>query len=220
MEVEDKGLHNLRPAKGSTKTRKRVGRGPASGTGKTSGRGQKGQKSRSGSHNVRMGFEGGQMPLYMRIGKLRGSTKKMSMPMGPFRTKVSKVNVRHLAQFEKGTDVTPELLLEKGVVKTLKHPVKVLSMGDLTVALNIRAHGFSAGAIAKIEAAGGTATVIEKPARLRGGKAAPVGDAGTEAPKAKSTKPKATATPAADAAPADVAGDTDAGTTAGDDSQE
>ena len=91
--TEDKGLHNLGPAKGSTRDRKRVGRGPGSGTGKRSGRGQKGQKSRSGSHNVRAGFEGGQMPIYMRLGKLRGSNKKMSMPMGPFRTYTQPVNV-------------------------------------------------------------------------------------------------------------------------------
>lgn len=176
--MEDKGLHNLRPAPGATKTRKRVGRGPASGSGKTSGRGQKGQKSRSGSHNVRIGFEGGQMPLYMRIGKLRGSTKKMSMPMGPFRTRTSEVNVRALAGFAKGTDVTPQLMLDSGVVKTLKHPIKVLSMGDLDVALNVTAHRFSAGARAKIEAAGGTATVIEPPQRKRGGgRATEAGDA-------------------------------------------
>src|SRR3954469_11547030 len=98
--MEDKGLHNLRPAKGATKARKRVGRGPASGTGKTAGRGTKGQKSRSGSHNMRPGFEGGQMPIYMRIGKLRGSTHKMSMPMGPFRTHTQPVNVEALSVFE------------------------------------------------------------------------------------------------------------------------
>src|SRR5215475_3352120 len=90
---EQIGLHNLSPADGSHRARKRVGRGPGSGTGKTSGRGQKGQKSRSGSHAMRAGFAGGQMPIYMRTGKLRGPHKKTSMPMGPFRTQTQGVNV-------------------------------------------------------------------------------------------------------------------------------
>src|SRR5215212_3074613 len=92
------GLHNLSPAEGSHRNRKRVGRGVASGTGKTSGRGQKGQKSRSGSHYMRPGFEGGQMPLYMRTGKLRGNFMKKSMPVGPFRTSNEIVNLSDLAE--------------------------------------------------------------------------------------------------------------------------
>src|SRR5690349_20724275 len=94
--TETYGLHNLSPAEGSHRDRKRVGRGPGSGTGKTSGRGQKGQKSRAGSHRMRAGFIGGQMPLYMQQGKLRGPHKKTSMPMGPFRTHTQGVNVRDL----------------------------------------------------------------------------------------------------------------------------
>lgn len=161
--MEDIGLHNLKPAAGSTSARKRVGRGPASGTGKTSGRGTKGQKSRSGSHNMRAGFEGGQMPLYMRIGKLRGSNKKMSMPVGPFRTHTLPVNVEALSRFEAGTEVTPELLRQAGVLRHLRHPVKILGRGELGVKLTVVAHQVSASARQKIEAAGGTVQLIEGP---------------------------------------------------------
>lgn len=161
--MEDKGLHNLAPASGATRDRKRVGRGPGSGTGKRSGRGQKGQKARAGSHNMRAGFEGGQMPIYMRIGKLRGSTKKMSMPMGPFRTYTQPVNVHDLNGFDAGTDVTPELLAQAGLVRTARKQVKVLGEGDLTVKLNITAHAFSASAKTKIEAAGGTWNLVPGP---------------------------------------------------------
>ena len=156
-------LSNLSPAPGSTKTRKRVGRGNGSGTGKTSGRGQKGQKSRSGSHSMRPGFEGGQMPLYMRTGKLRGPHMKKSMPMGPFRTQTEIVNIGDVAEkFPAGTEVTPEMLVACGLLSRIKHPLKVLGEGDITHALTIHAHGFSASAKAKIEAAGGTAAVIER----------------------------------------------------------
>jgi large subunit ribosomal protein L15 len=161
--MEDKGLHNLSPAPGATRDRKRVGRGPGSGTGKRSGRGQKGQKARSGSHNMRAGFEGGQMPVYMRIGKLRGSTHKMSMPMGPFRTFTQPVNVDALSVFEAGTRVTPELLRERGILRNLKHPVKILGNGDLSVKLTVVASKFSKSAVAKIEAAGGTVELIPGP---------------------------------------------------------
>ncbi|MBC7645446.1 MAG: 50S ribosomal protein L15 [Thermoleophilia bacterium] len=161
--VEEKGLHNLGPAKGSTKDRKRVGRGPGSGTGKRSGRGQKGQKSRSGSHNVRPGFEGGQFPSYMRIGKLRGSNKKMSMPMGPFRTFAQPVNVGALSDFDAGTEVTGILLAQAGLIRTARKNVKILGEGELTVKLKVVAHGFSAQAKAKIEAAGGTWELVPGP---------------------------------------------------------
>src|SRR4051795_12026808 len=111
MEEQERiGLHNLSPTPGSTKERKRVGRGAGSGTGKTSGRGQKGQKSRSGSHSMRPGFEGGQMPLYMRLGKLPGPNHRKSMPMGPFRTHTTPVNISSLDRFDEGVEVTPELL--------------------------------------------------------------------------------------------------------------
>ena len=158
-------LSNLQPAPGAQKTRKRVGRGNGSGNGKTAGRGQKGQKSRSGSHNMRPGFEGGQMPLYMRTGKLRGPHMKKSMPMGPFRTQTEIANVGAIAEkFPAGTEVTPELLVQSGLLSRIKHPVKILGEGDLGHALTIHAHGFSASAKAKIEAAGGTAVLIERSA--------------------------------------------------------
>ena len=151
--LESKGLHNLSPSKGATKTRKRVGRGPGSGTGgHRAGRGQKGQNSRSGG-GVRPGFEGGQMPIYMRISKLRGSNKKMSMPMGPFRTHTIPVNVGQLAQFEAGTTVDAALLKQAGVLRHTRHPVKVLGEGELTAKLTVIAGGFSAQAREKIEAA-------------------------------------------------------------------
>ncbi len=153
-------LHELKPAEGSHRPRKRVGRGAGSGTGKTSGRGQKGQKSRSGSHNMRPGFEGGQMPLYMRLGKLRGPNHKKSMPMGPFRTHTIPVNVRDLERFDAGVEVTPELLKAAGVIKHLRHPIKILGSGELDKKLTVRAHKFSKHAIELIEGAGGTATVI------------------------------------------------------------
>ena len=103
------------------------------------------------------------MPIYMRVSKLRGSNKKMSMPMGPFRTHTLPVNVEQLAQFEAGTEVTPELLKQAGVLKHLRHPVKVLGRGELTVKLTVIAHAVSASAREKIEAAGGTVTLIEGP---------------------------------------------------------
>jgi large subunit ribosomal protein L15 len=155
------GLHELSPAPGSRRPRKRIGRGTGSGTGKTSGRGQKGQKARSGSHMMRAGFEGGQNPIAMALGKQRGPHKKTSMPFGPFRTVTTGVNLRDIARrFESGADVTPELLLASKVVRTLRHPIKVLGQGEVPGPLQVRAHGFSASARQKIEAAGGTATVI------------------------------------------------------------
>ena len=158
-------LSNLKPAPGAQTSRKRVGRGNGSGNGKTSGRGQKGQKSRSGSHNMRPGFEGGQMPLYMRTGKLRGPHMKKSMPMGPFRTQTEIANVGTIAEkFPAGTEVTPELLVQSGLLSRVRHPVKILGEGDIGHALTIHAHAFSASARTKIEAAGGTAVVIERSA--------------------------------------------------------
>lgn len=155
-------LSNLSPAEGATKARKRVGRGNGSGTGKTAGRGQKGQKARSGSHMMRPGFEGGQMPLYMRTGKLRGPHMKKSMPMGPFRTQTEIVNVGAIAgKFGAGSEVTPELLVESGLLSRVRHPVKVLGEGEIGHAVTIHAHAFSASAKAKIEQAGGKAVLIE-----------------------------------------------------------
>jgi large subunit ribosomal protein L15 len=163
MEEQERiGLHNLSPAPGSTKERKRVGRGQGSGTGKTSGRGQKGQKSRSGSHMMRAGFTGGQMPLHMQVPKLRGSHSKDAMPVGPFRTFTHGVNVSSLAaRFEAGAEVTPETLLAARVLRTLRHPVKILGDGEIAIALTVHAHRFSASARQKIEAAGGTVVLID-----------------------------------------------------------
>lgn len=144
-------LHELRPPEGARKAAKRKGRGMASGLGKTSGRGQKGQKSRSGS-GVRRGFEGGQMPYFQRLPK-RGFTNI-------FKKKWSVVNVDDLNTFEAGTKITPELLLEAGLVKNLRDPLKVLGNGELDRKLEIQAHRFSEQARTKIEAAGGKAEVI------------------------------------------------------------
>ena len=155
-------LSNLQPAQERV-DRKRVGRGPGSGKGKFSGRGIKGQKSRSGSHKMRAGFEGGQMPIYMRIGKLRGSTSKDAMPVGPFRTSTVPVNVRDLVRFEAGDEVTPETLVAKRLIKNTKTDVKVLGDGEVTLKLTVRVHRISATAREKIEAAGGTVELLREP---------------------------------------------------------
>ncbi len=155
------GLHTLKPAPGSRKPRKRIGRGEGSGTGKTSGRGQKGAGSRSGSKS-RVNFEGGQMPLHMRMRKLRGPTKKMSMPFEPFRTHTQPVNLKDLEErFDAGAEVTLEALREKGLAKRKGVDVKILGTGELTKALTVHAHKFSASARERIEAAGGTVQVID-----------------------------------------------------------
>src|SRR5512133_3679720 len=128
---EELNLSNLQPAQ-PREARKRVGRGMGSGKGRYSGRGIKGQKARAGSHNMRAGFEGGQMPLYMRVPKLRGATSKDAMPIGPFRTYTQPVNVGDLERFEPGDEVTPETLKEKGLIRSLEKDVKLLGSGELT----------------------------------------------------------------------------------------
>src|SRR5213595_1446194 len=128
--AEQLSLSNLKPAQ-SRQQRKRVGRGMGSGKGRYSGRGIKGQKSRAGSHKVRAGFEGGQMPIYMRLGKQRGSTSKDAMPIGPFRTYAQPVNVSALERFDAGTEVTPELLKETGLIRSTRKDVKILGHGEL-----------------------------------------------------------------------------------------
>jgi large subunit ribosomal protein L15 len=165
---EDLNLSNLKPA-GDRRERKRVGRGLGSGKGRYAGRGIKGQKSRSGSKKMRAGFEGGQMPVYMRLGKQRGSTSKDAMPIGPFRTSTVPVNVRDLERFEAGTEVTPELLAQARVIKNTRTDVKILGVGELSKKLKVVAHGFSKSAREKIEGAGGSAVSLreEKPARKR-----------------------------------------------------
>jgi large subunit ribosomal protein L15 len=160
-EDERTGLHSLKPAAGSRKTRKRVGRGEGSGTGKTSGRGQKGAGSRAGAKS-RANFEGGQMPMHMRMRKLRGPTKKMSMPFEPFRTHTQPINLSDLEErFDADSEVTPETLREKGLAKRKGVDVKILGGGELTKKLTVRAHKFSATARERIEAVGGTAQVID-----------------------------------------------------------
>jgi large subunit ribosomal protein L15 len=156
VDPEEVGLHSLRPAPGSRRRRKRVGRGEGSGVGKTAGRGQKGAGARSGS-KVRPGFEGGQMPVHMRLRKLRGPHMKKSMPFERFRTQTQPVNLRDLeARFEDGAEVTPETLAAAGLATRKGVPVKVLADGDLSKTLTVRAHRFSRAARERIEAAGGT----------------------------------------------------------------
>jgi large subunit ribosomal protein L15 len=161
--ADELNLHSLKPAQ-PRKERKRVGRGLGSGKGRYSGRGIKGQKARSGSHKLPAGFEGGQMPLDMRLGKLRGNTSADARPVGPFRTYTQPVNLRDLEQrFEAGAEVTLEALLEKGLIKNMRIDVKILGSGDLTKKLSVTAHGFSASAREKIEAAGGSVTALKQP---------------------------------------------------------
>jgi large subunit ribosomal protein L15 len=146
-------LHDLKPARGSVRERKRVGRGPGSGLGKTSGRGEKGQKSRSG-YARKPGFEGGQMPLHRRVPK-RGFHN-------PFRKEYAEVNLGRLEVFEAGSIVTPEALQKRGLVRRALDGVKILAKGDLTKALTVRAHKFSAKAQERIAGLGGKAEVLEK----------------------------------------------------------
>jgi large subunit ribosomal protein L15 len=156
------GLHSLKPAPGSRKPRKRVGRGEGSGVGKTSGRGQKGAGSRSGAKK-RVNFEGGQNPIHMRMRKLRGPHMKKSMPFEKFRTHTQPVNLSDLeARFDKGAEVTPESLRASGLAKRRGVPVKILGRGELSKALTVSAHAFSASAREKVEGAGGTCRVVEE----------------------------------------------------------
>jgi large subunit ribosomal protein L15 len=187
-------LSNLQPAQ-ERRDRKRVGRGPGSGKGRYSGRGIKGQKSRSGSHAMRAGFEGGQMPIYMRLGKLRGATSKDAMPIGPFRTYAQPVNVRDLDRFDAGDEVTPETLVEKRVIKNTRTDVKLLGVGEVTKKLTVRVHAISASAREKIEAAGGSVELLREPKvkKARHHKAKPerAEEPETEAEAAAEEQPKA-----------------------------
>ena len=143
-------IHHLRPAEGSSHRPRRLGRGKAAGQGKTAGRGTKGYKAR---HNPKLGFEGGQLPLQRRVPKLKGFTN-------PNRTEWAVVNLDRLSAFRAGSEVTPELLRERGIVpKGL--PVKVLGRGDLSKALTVRAHAVSASARAKIEQSGGSVEILQ-----------------------------------------------------------
>ena len=160
---DELNLSNLKPAQ-ARKARKRVGRGLGSGKGRYSGRGIKGQKSRAGSHAMPAGFEGGQMPIDMRTGKLRGNTSADAMPIGPFRTYNQPVNVGSLEErFDAGAEVTLESLKEAGLIAKLSVDVKVLGEGELTKKLSVTAHSFSKSAVEKIEAAGGSVTRLREP---------------------------------------------------------
>jgi large subunit ribosomal protein L15 len=192
---KDLNLTSLKPAQ-DRKDRKRVGRGNSSGKGRYSGRGIKGQKSRAGSHKMRAGFEGGQMPIYMRLGKLRGATSKDAMPIGPFRTSTAPINVGSLDRFDDGAEVTPESLVEKGLLKNTKTDVKLLGNGELKKKLTIRVHGISATAREKVEQAGGTVSLLKEPKvkkKKKHSKAKP-------APAAPGPEAEAPETPAAAAA--------------------
>ena len=193
MPEKQLSLSNLQPAQ-PREDRKRIGRGLGSGKGRYAGRGVKGQKARSGSHKMRAGFEGGQMPIYMRLGKLRGSTSADAMPIGPFRTSTQPVNVRDLDRFEAGDEVTPETLVEKRVIKNTRTDVKLLGVGEVTKKLTVRVHAISASAREKIEAAGGTVELLREPKvkKARHRKAKPVA---AEEPEAE--------TPDSDEAPAE-----------------
>jgi len=201
---EELNLSTLKPAQ-ERKARKRVGRGLGSGKGRYSGRGIKGQKSRAGSHTMRPGFEGGQMPIYMRLGKQRGPYSKDAMPIGPHRTHTVAVNVRDLERvFDDGAEISPEALVEKGLLKNTRTDVKILGEGELKKKLSVTAHSFSKSAREKIESAGGTATALREPVekKRKTRKAKP---AAAEEPEAEETT-EAEATPAAGEpeAPADA----------------
>ncbi len=158
------GLHNLKPKDGSRHRKKRVGRGEGSGLGKTAGRGEKGAGARSGA-KTRMNFEGGQMPIHMRLRKLRGPHMKKSMPFEQFgRTQTQPVNLKDLeTRFDAGGEVTPESLREKGLATRKDVPVKVLAQGDLSKKLTVRVHYASQAAREKIKGAGGTVELLVEP---------------------------------------------------------
>ena len=160
--AEELNLSNLKPAQ-ARKNRKRVGRGLGSGKGRYSGRGIKGQKSRSGSNKMRPGFEGGQNPIYMRLAKQRGGSKD-AMPVGPHRTSTVPLNVAALEErFDAGAEVTLEALVEKGLIRNTRTDVKLLGQGDLSKKLSITVHAASATAREKVEAAGGSLTLLREP---------------------------------------------------------
>jgi ribosomal protein L15, bacterial/organelle len=182
------------------------GAGLGSGKGRYSGRGIKGQKSRSGSHKMRAGFEGGQTTLYMRLGKLRGATSADAMPIGPFRTYTQPVNLRDLDRFDAGDEVTPETLVEKRLIKNTRTDVKLLGVGEVTKKLTVRVHAISASAREKIEGAGGTVELLREPKvkKVRHRKAKPVA---AEEPEATTDEQEGPA--AAEEAPAEATEDSE-----------
>jgi large subunit ribosomal protein L15 len=180
--ADELNLSTLKPAQ-ARKDRKRVGRGLGSGKGRYSGRGIKGQKSRAGSKKMPAGFEGGQMPIDMRMPKLRGNTSADAMPIGPFRTYMQPVNLRDLDRFDAGDEVTPETLVEKRLIKNTRTDVKLLGVGEVTKKLTVRVHAISASAREKIEGAGGTVELLREPKapKKRRHKAKPTRDEEREA---------------------------------------
>ena len=161
VDAESVGLHSLKPAPGAKRDRKRIGRGHGSGHGKTSGRGHKGYGARAGAKR-RARFEGGQNPIHMRMRKLRGPNKKMSMPFEPFRTHTQHVNLDDLeARFDDGAAIGLDELRSAGLAKKRDVPVKILGRGELSKKYTITAHKFSKSARERIEAAGGTCQLIE-----------------------------------------------------------
>jgi large subunit ribosomal protein L15 len=191
---DELNLSNLKPAQ-ARRNRKRIGRGMGSGKGRYSGRGIKGQKARSGSHKMRPGFEGGQMPVYMRLGKQRGPHSADAMPMGPFRTHTAAVNVRELERvFDDGAEVTVEALVEKRLVRNKRVDVKILGEGELKKKLNVTAHAASKTAREKIEGAGGKLTLLREPKmpkrRRRAAKPAAAEEPEAEATEAEAAEPE------------------------------
>jgi large subunit ribosomal protein L15 len=202
---DELNLSNLKPAQ-ARKDRKRVGRGLGSGKGRYSGRGLKGQKSRAGSHKMPAGFEGGQMPIDMRLGKLRGNTSADAMPIGPFRTYSQPVNLRDLeARFDAGAEVTLESLKAAGLVRKLSVDVKILGEGELTKALSVTAHSFSKSAVEKIEAAGGSIVRLREPVVRRKKKHKAAAPAAEEPEETTAEKAAEEASPEEPAATEDTA---------------
>jgi large subunit ribosomal protein L15 len=192
--ADELSLHTLKPAQ-ARKDRKRVGRGLGSGKGRYSGRGIKGQKSRAGSHKMPAEFEGGQTRIFMRLPKLRGNTSKDAMPIGPFRTTTVPVNVAALDAFDDGAEVTPESLVEKGLIKNTRTDVKLLGQGELKKKLTVRVHAISASAREKVEAAGGSVELL-KEAKVKKQKQAkkPAPAAAAEPKPEPESEPEATET--------------------------
>ena len=200
---EELNLSNLSPAD-KRRSRKRIGRGLGSGKGRYSGRGIKGQKSRAGSHKMRPGFEGGQMPIYMRLGKQRGNTSKDALPVGPFRTHNYAVNVRQLERFDDGAAVDAAVLKTAGLIGNKPWDLKILGQGELTKKLTVTAHRFSATAREKIEAAGGTAVALREPVEKKKRKAKRARTPAPEAAEPRS-RGKEAAEESAEARPSEAA---------------
>ena len=194
---EKLNLSNLKPAQ-VRKDRKRVGRGLGSGKGRYSTRGLKGQKARSGSNKMRAGFEGGQMPIYMRLGKQRGPYSKDAMPMGPHRTHTVAVNVRDLERFDAGTEITPESLAAAGLIRNTRYDLKILGEGELTKNLSVSAHNFSRTAREKIEKAGGTITWLRGEPEPRKPKRKPRAEIPQAEPEPPETEEEAIENPQSD----------------------